>query len=75
MKTINVKDALDRQPFKPFTVEIDSGKRIKIPHRDFMSLNPTGSTAVIFENEHVHIIDVEHISMITLDRKSHPTGS
>jgi len=66
MKTINVKDAIDRVPFKPLIVELDSGKQIKIPHRDFISLNPSGSTAVIFQDEHVHIVDVDHISAITL---------
>ncbi|MDQ6631849.1 MAG: hypothetical protein M3Y82_08830 [Verrucomicrobiota bacterium] len=70
MKTINVKDAIDRQPFKPLIVELDNGKQLKIPHRDFVSLNPSGSTAVIFEEEHVHIVDIDHISAITLERGS-----
>jgi hypothetical protein len=69
MKAINVRDVIDREPFKPLIVELDSGKQIKIPHRDFVSLNPRGTTAVIFEDEHVHIVDVDHISAITLQRR------
>jgi hypothetical protein len=69
MKTVNVKAAIDRRPFKPLIVELDNGKQIKVPHRDFVSLSPSGSTAVIFEDEHVHIVDVDHISAITLKRR------
>ena len=73
MKSVNIRDAIEQVPFKPFVLEIDNGKSLHVPHRDFIFLTPAGSTAVVVERsregEHTHIVDVEHVSMIRFDRK------
>jgi hypothetical protein len=73
MKPINIRDAIEQVPFKPFVLEVDNGKSLHVPHRDFIFLTPAGSTAVVVERsrdgEHTHIVDVDHVSMIKFDKK------
>ena len=74
MKSVNIEDALQTRPFRPFTVELDSGKQIRVQHLDFVFLSPSKGTAVIFEfrdkEEHYSIVDVENISAISLIKKN-----
>ncbi len=73
MKSINIRDALEQTPFQPFILEMDNGRTLRVPHRDFIFLSPAGNTAVVVEHapegEHTHIVDVDHVSMIKFDKK------
>ena len=73
MKSVNIRDAIEQVPFKPFKLEMDNGKSLHVPHRDFIFLSPAGSTAVIIEvapeGEHTHMVDVDHVSTIKFDKK------
>lgn len=73
MKPVNIRDAMDQIPFKAFNLELDNGKSLHVPHRDFIFLTPAGNTAVVIEvapeGEHTHIVDVDHVSMIKFDKK------
>jgi len=74
MKPINLRDAIEQVPFQPFVLEMDNGRSLRVPHRDFIFLTPAGSTAVVVERasegEHTHIVDVDHVSMIRFDKKA-----
>lgn len=69
MKTINIRDAMDQTPFQPFNLELDNGKTLHVPHRDFILLTPAGNAAVVVEGEHTHVVDVDHVSTIKFDKK------
>lgn len=46
-------------PFRPFTIHMADGHRIRVPHRDFMWQAPTGRTIVVQnEDETVSILDL-----------------
>ena len=64
MGSVNIRDAMDRVPFQAFNRELDGGKTLHVPHRDFILLTPAGNAAVVVEGEHTHVVDVDHISMI-----------
>lgn len=74
MKPINIRDAINHIPFQPFKLEMDNGRSLHVPHRDFIFLSPAGNTAVVIEvaseGEHTHIVDVDHVSMIKFDKKA-----
>lgn len=38
-------------PFRPFTVELASGKRVHVEHPDYAALSPAGRTLVIFHRD------------------------
>lgn len=61
MKVINLGDALLKRPFKPFQIHMNSGDRIAVTHPEVIAFRPSKNTAVIWEGEHFHIVDVAHI--------------
>jgi hypothetical protein len=47
------------QPFQPFTVRMADGRSFPIPHPEFLSMSPTGRTAVIYhEDGSASIVDL-----------------
>ncbi len=38
-------------PFQPFTIRMADGRQFPIPHPDFLSMSPSGRTAVIFHED------------------------
>jgi len=69
MTTVNLEDALNKSPFTPFNIHMDSGKIIHVRHPDFLMFSESKQTAVIVEGEHFHIVDVDHISSISFRAK------
>lgn len=68
MKAVNIEDVLHARPFRPFTIEIDNGKKITVKHMDFVLLSPGKRTAIIFESkERFSIVGVENISAISFE--------
>jgi len=65
MKTINIEDALHREPFKSFVLHLDNGKDIRVEHPELVLFTLSKATATVVEGEHVHVIDVEHISTLS----------
>ena len=56
-------------PFRPFTVEVAGGKRVRIEHPDYAILSPGGRTLIVFgypEDDSMEIIDVFLVSNLTL---------
>jgi hypothetical protein len=35
-------------PFQPFTIRMADGRHFLIPHPDFLSMSPSGRTAVVY---------------------------
>ncbi len=47
------------QPFQPFTIHLADGRRVLIPHPDFLSHSPTGRTIIVYQtNESFSILDL-----------------
>jgi hypothetical protein len=46
-------------PFRPFTIRMADGRQFSIPHPDFLSMSPSGRTAVIYhEDDSASIVDL-----------------
>lgn len=65
MKTVNLEDALSQQPFRPVILHMDSGKEILVRHPDFLLFNEPKTAAVVAEGERFHVVDLEHVSLVT----------
>lgn len=46
--------------FKPFALELSSGKRVRVQHPDFIALGK-GVVGVLGEDDSVHTLDAHHI--------------
>lgn len=63
-----IRDLIRAIPFKPFIVELGSGKRVAVKHTDYVSLSPAGRTLVVHDDdEHMEIIDVFLITNISIN--------
>jgi hypothetical protein len=60
-----VRDALRRQPFRPFTIKLVDGRKFEINHPEFVSVsaNERGRDLVIHEDR-MHRIDLLHVTEV-----------
>jgi len=48
MSKDTIKEAINAQPFQPFTVRVADGNAYPVPARDSVSLQPNGRTLLIW---------------------------
>jgi len=69
MKAVNLQDALHKSKFKPFELMLDNGRSIRVKHPDCVLFNNPKTVAVVAEGEHLHIVDLDHVSNLVLTAK------
>ena len=69
MKALNLLDALNKPRFKAFDLCLDNGRIIRVKHSDCVLLNESRTIAVIADGEHLHIVDLDHVSNLALAAK------
>ncbi|MEO7299025.1 MAG: hypothetical protein ABI042_10680 [Verrucomicrobiota bacterium] len=75
MKLIKLEDALHKRPFKPFQIHMNSGDRIAVKHPEVIAFSPSKNTAVIWEGDHFHIVDIAHIGSLSFSKVTSKNGS
>ncbi len=61
------------QPFRPFTIHVADGKKLLVPHPDFLSHSPTGRTIIVHHlDDSFSIIDL--LLVTELEVHSTPQG-
>ena len=73
-----LRQQLHTLPFVPFTVELASGKRVRIQHPDYAALSPAGSTLVVFtdpEDKNMEVLDVFLITNLSVESGSEAAGA
>jgi hypothetical protein len=59
MSTQEFKTVLNAQPFRPFVACLADGRQIRVHHREFAMLSPTGRTVVIYQPDgEMDIVDL-----------------
>jgi hypothetical protein len=59
MTAEKIKELLNSTPFRPFKLNLPSGRAVGVPARDFAAISPSGRTMVILgENDSETVIDV-----------------
>lgn len=61
-----IKQQLEANPFRPFTLRLTDGRTCEVPARDFVSLSPSGRTLVVYtlDGDGVRLLDVALITEI-----------
>jgi hypothetical protein len=63
-----IRQVIGTLPFRPFTVELGSGKRVPVNHPEYVSLSPAGRTLVVYDDhDAMEIIDVFLITNISVE--------
>lgn len=62
-----IRELRNAQPFTPFRLHTGSGRHADVFHPEFLSLSPSGRTAVVFApDDRMEIIDVLMIQSIEM---------
>ena len=64
MTLTDIEGALNKCPFVPFDIHLESGRVVPIPHPEFLLLDENKATAVIVDGARFRVIDVEQISFL-----------
>ena len=85
MDSERLRTQLNYLPFRPFTVKLSSGKRVRIQHPDYAALSPGGTTMVIFyrddsasdkyDDGKMEIIGVPLITNLSVEGGSQPAAA
>ncbi len=68
MTTEVVKAAIQRRPFRPFSVRLADGSEIQIQSQEHVALHPTGKTFIIFEPDGGYrIVDIPLVTDLSVN--------
>ncbi len=68
MTTEAIKDAIQRRPFRPFSVRLADGSQIQIESQDYVAMHPVGKTFIIFEPNGGHrIVDIPLVTDLSVN--------
>ncbi len=68
------REVLTKQPFQPFIIYLADGRWIPVMAREFVSLAPSGRTAVVYQpDDSMNIIDM--LLVTSLEVKPQPRPS
>ena len=70
MKAITVEDALNKRRFIPFDLVLDNARVIRIKHPECVLFNEAWTVAVVADGEHLHIVDLDHVSNLAMPTKN-----
>ena len=60
-----LKKVYEASPFRPFSLHMAHGRKLYVPHHDFLSHSPTGRTVIVYgEDDDFNILDVLMITEI-----------
>jgi hypothetical protein len=62
-----LRDFIRRQPFVPFTIHMNDGRKFEIQHRDFLLLPPGWSTTAIvcYPDERFEFVYIRNVTSIS----------
>ena len=61
----------DAVPFQPFTIHLAGGRSFPIPHRDFLSISPSGRTVIAYQTGDVFsFLDLRLVTELSVEGQS-----
>ena len=55
-------------PFKPFKIHLPGSKKIRVPHPDFITVSPSGRTAIVFgPKDETYDVDIFLITALEVE--------
>lgn len=67
MSATTIEDLLKKTPFQPFQLEYD-GTPVRVDHPEQALLNNRRTVLIVVSrDDHIHILDIDHIKAITLE--------
>ena len=72
MRIETIREAIQAQPFKPFTLHLPGGRNAHVPTGDFVSIHPTTGRTVVVHTEAggSRILDVGLVTEIEFEAEA-----
>ena len=51
MTSEQLRATRESHPFRPFTIHLADGRSYRVPHRDYVSMSPSGRTVIVYQND------------------------
>jgi len=68
MTTEVIKDAIQKRPFRPFSLRLANGLEIQIEDENLVALHPAGKTFIIFEPDGGYrIVDIPLVTDLAVN--------
>ena len=75
MTTEELSRVQEAHPFQPFTVYLADGRKLHVPHPEFLSRHPKGRTVIVFHEDGLFsIVDSFHMTEIEIEAGKSPPG-
>ena len=66
-----LRSAREATPFRPFTIHLAGGRSHYVPHRDYVSMSPTGRTVIVYTNGDAYsTLDLLLVNELTFDEQA-----
>ena len=68
MTVTRIRELWHAVPFKPFKIHLPGSKKIRVPHPDFITVSPSGRTAIVFgPKDETYTVDVFLITALEVE--------
>ncbi len=73
MKAIAIEDVLAKRPFQPFVIQFNRAP-VRVDHPEQAIFNTSRTVLIVVaRDDHIHLLEVNHIKAITLDPRRRKT--
>jgi hypothetical protein len=64
-----------QRPFVAFTLTLADGRKLKVPHNEFLSISPNGRSAMLFHpDDSFTLIDLLMVTSLDVNERTRPRG-
>ena len=68
-----IREATDAEPFRPFSLRLAGGPKIKVAHPDYIAFGPRGRTILVYgADESFKVIDVMLVTEVDVPEPRSP---
>jgi hypothetical protein len=73
MTVDQLKNVIEAQPFRPFTIHMGDGRSFLVKHRDFISRSPSGRTLIVYgDGDNFSILDLLLVTELEVHSPTKP---
>ncbi|HEX4124669.1 MAG TPA: hypothetical protein VHY37_08075 [Tepidisphaeraceae bacterium] len=73
MTVEQLKNTLEANPFRPFTIHMGDGRSFLVKHRDFLARSPSGRTVIVYRDDDSHsILDMLLVTELEVHPEAQP---
>ena len=74
MKITDLKQMQDREPFRPFTIHLNSGASVPVEHPEQLHVNPRADLFTLWIGPQWNLIDIASVERLNLASKTKKAG-